>query len=122
MLMETVQGLATGDTLHAQAYVIQCAKALHQVALDQGSWANAQLLIPTPDPLGRAQFGGEETELAAVQRHRKSLRELNQKHNQTNAGNTDEQGDGSGKDPETQKNTKKNSNNWAKGGGKTDGG
>ena len=34
---------------HMEAMVVQCLKALHQVALDQGDWANATMLVPTPD-------------------------------------------------------------------------
>lgn len=55
MMMELIQGLAAGDGQHSHAFAVQCAKALHQVALDHGSWQNATYLVPTPDPLGRQQ-------------------------------------------------------------------
>ncbi len=53
-------------------------KALQQVALVIGAWTTAAMLLPTRDPLGREQFGGEERELAAVHRYQKGARDLRQ--------------------------------------------
>ena len=56
----------TGDMQHTQAYLVQACKALHQVALDRGSWNSAHLLLPEPDPLSPEEFGGDVHELLAA--------------------------------------------------------
>ena len=68
-----------GEHEQVAALVVQRLKALHQAALDRGAWDNALVLVPGPDPLGRPNFGGDEGELAAIHRYRRSLCEL--KHN-----------------------------------------
>jgi len=84
--MELLQAQEAGDLVHARAFTVQCAKALHQVALDGGTWENAAHLIPTPDPMSRAAFGGDEAELEKIHQYRKSPRELRQKHEVDNNG------------------------------------
>ena len=84
-LQEIIQYLADGE--HAQALVFACqmSKALHQVALERGSW-EIVLLIPMPDALSDPSFGGEEHELAAVRSYRRALRDLKSKQVNLDAG------------------------------------
>ena len=58
------------------AEIVQLQKALMQVAVDSGSWDNATLLLPYPDPLGTVDYGGTEREMEAVVTYRQGLREL----------------------------------------------
>ena len=60
-------------------FLVQSLKALHQVALDRGSWRLAKDLIPTPDPLVREDFGGDERELEAIHSYHKALKELRER-------------------------------------------
>ena len=79
-LAHILDSIKEGTAEHASAEVVQNMKALLQVALDRGSWDNAALLIPTPDPLARPAFGGEESELQSVQSFPKALRDLQSGH------------------------------------------
>ena len=79
LLQEVLQLQMADDHLHATALVCQISKALHQVAVDKGDWDTAQLLIPLPDALTEAPFGGDEEELELVHSYKKSLRELKSK-------------------------------------------
>jgi hypothetical protein len=79
LLNEIIQALDDGDSNEAAMLAIQSAKALHQVALDKGDWSNALLMIPLSDPIGRADFGGEEEELVHVHGYRKALSDLKSK-------------------------------------------
>ena len=76
MLSEVLQLLVNQRYQHATAYTVQALKALHQVALDQGAWENALLLLPTPDPLQTDEFAGTEEEMLAVAKYRKGLTDL----------------------------------------------
>ena len=49
------------------------------VAIDGGDWSNAALLVPTPDLLGRRQFGGAEREMERVQKYKRGLLDLKKK-------------------------------------------
>ena len=62
------------------ALATQACKAVHQVALDQGKWSTATLLLPLEDPLGRDDFAGEEAEMKDVHAYRKALDELRASH------------------------------------------
>ena len=64
---------------HATALAIQGCKALHQVAIDKGSWENAIHLLPLDDPLGADDFGGDEVELSDTHAYRKATEELKTK-------------------------------------------
>ena len=57
LLQEVLQLLVEKDHEHTLALLVQGSKALHQVALDRGSWQNAALFLPPPDPLGESLFG-----------------------------------------------------------------
>ena len=76
MMHEALQLSLHGSPEHTQAYLVQASKAIYQTALDQGDWANAVLLVPTPDPLARPDFGGTPQELQKVHQYRKALAEL----------------------------------------------
>ena len=82
-LQEIVQLLADKKPDHAHAFATAFAKAIHQVALDGGSWDSAALMIPLPDALQEPVFGGSERELAAVHSYRKAMKDLRAKHTRT---------------------------------------
>ena len=54
------------ENRRAEAYLVQLLRALHQVALDGGTWATGSLLLPTRDPLFKQACGGTEEELEAI--------------------------------------------------------
>ena len=89
LLTEILTAHDAGEHDIVGALVVQGLKSLHQVALDHGGWENAQLLLPYPDPLGRLEFGGEEGELEAIHKYRKSTKELKARHNTTEAPDDD---------------------------------
>ena len=68
--------LASGQAKQAEATLVQLAKAVHQCALDNGSWNNASLLLPIEDPLQRQAFGGSELELSWVNAYKAGLATL----------------------------------------------
>ena len=76
LFLEVVQLHHDKQPEQASALAVQACKALHQVALDKGSWENAQLLIPLEEVGERSKFGGDERELRGIYKYRKSLREL----------------------------------------------
>ena len=49
-----------GSQSQAEAYTVQLLRALHQVALDGGSWTSASLLLPKQDPLYKQTCGRME--------------------------------------------------------------
>ena len=69
---------AIGDKKVGKATVIlvQLMKALHQVSLDGGDWRTGALMIPTPDPCGRVDFGGAEAEIEVIAAYKKAHFEL----------------------------------------------
>ena len=76
LFLEVVQLHHDRQPDQACALAIQAAKALHQVAIDKGSWENATLLIPLEEVGERSKFGGDEKELRGIYKYRKSLRDL----------------------------------------------
>ena len=56
--------------------LIQVLKAIHQATVDGGDWRTAALLVPLPDPCGRAEYGASMEELELVAAYRKSIYEL----------------------------------------------
>ena len=72
--------MCTSLSAHAHAFAAQLAKALHQVAIDGGSWESASLMLPLPDAFQEPSFGGSERELAAVHSYRKAMKDLRSKH------------------------------------------
>ena len=92
---ELVQFLVQGDVQHATAFGVLLLQAIHQTALDGGSWDNAIHILPTADPLGRPCFGADETTLLEVHRYRKALKELRGQQPQRKEGEDgEEQQDG----------------------------
>ena len=79
-IAELVQHFLEGRVQHAAAYGALLLQALHQVALDQGDWSNAVHILPSPDPLGRAEFGAGETAMSEIAAYRRALKELKKKH------------------------------------------
>jgi hypothetical protein len=75
-MSQALELLLRGKTQAGAAYLTQMVKAVHQVALDQGDWRTAILMIPEEDPLGRPDFGGDELELKRIHSHRKAIKEL----------------------------------------------
>ena len=76
LVLEIVQLHHDNQPEMAGALAVQIAKALHQVALDKGSWENATLLVPLEEAGERSLFGGDERELRGIYKYKKSLREL----------------------------------------------
>jgi len=66
-------GALEGKPLAALALVGQVCKALHQAALNQGSWEIAALLIPLPDPAKPPQFSGTWEEMSAAANYREGM-------------------------------------------------
>ena len=58
------------------AALVQLCKALHQVSIDGGSWANAALPLPWEDPTERDLFGGTEAEMQMASSFNKGIRDL----------------------------------------------
>ena len=75
-LSEAFQLGIDAEHLHVLAMITQMLKSLHQCALDDGDWGSAALIIPTENPSGRPEFGGDEHELEQIVSYRKSMREL----------------------------------------------
>ena len=56
--------------------LVQGLKALHQVALDGGSWSNAVLPLPYDDPLTRDLWAGDELEMQTAVKFTRSVKDL----------------------------------------------
>ena len=76
MMSEVLQFLMAGKVMHTTAYAVQSMKCMHQVALDKGDWGVTLHLLPTANPLEKAEFGGDEQELEFIHSYMKALREL----------------------------------------------
>ena len=72
----------------AEAYLVQLLRALHQVAIDGGQWDTGTLLLPTPDPIYRYQFGGTEEDLEVIAGYQDTIEKL-RKQEWRPPGNTD---------------------------------
>jgi len=66
-------GALEGKPLAALALVGQVCKALHQAALNLGSWEIATLFIPLPDPAKPPQFSGTWEEMSAAANYREGM-------------------------------------------------
>ena len=60
----------------AAATAVQVLKAIHQTALDGGSWNSSDLLLPWDDPLARDLFGGDEEEMMATAAWNRGVKDL----------------------------------------------
>ena len=92
LMSDILQLLEGEETDQAIGLTVQGLKALHQVALDSGGSDTALLLLPDEDPLARPAFGGEEAELEAAYRYKKSLRELRAQQGSRAGGSLDDAG------------------------------
>ena len=78
-LLDIYNEVGSEETAPLGAVIVQSIKCLHQVALDHGDWSTAQWLLPTPDPSGRSDFGGDEQELRWIHAYKKSMKDLKAK-------------------------------------------
>ena len=76
MLSHILEKLEQGQTEQAAATCVQALKAVHQTALDGGSWNCSTLLLPYEDPLARDLFGGDEDEMMATAAWNRGVRDL----------------------------------------------
>ncbi|CAE7359145.1 unnamed protein product [Symbiodinium sp. CCMP2456] len=76
MLGAILDLILKGKYERAGLQVVQCLRAVHQAAINQGSWDVAWLLTNLPDPLARRRFGGEEEGLETIAAYVKSVQEL----------------------------------------------
>ena len=60
----------------AGATAVQLLKAIHQTALDGGSWNSAIHLLPWDDPLQKDLFGGDEQEMMAAAAWNRGIKDL----------------------------------------------
>lgn len=58
------------------SYTALLSQAIHQAALDNGSWHHAAGLLPTEDPLERGEWAGEPEMLHAQYKYTKAMRDL----------------------------------------------
>ena len=84
----------------AAGYLTQLCRALHQTALDGGSWHTASHMLPTADPLERVACAGTHNELEIIAGYQEALRRLKK-------GVDEPKGKGKGKDKEKDKDAKK---------------
>jgi hypothetical protein len=77
---EALQHWLEGRPQHMATYVCLLMQTLHQVALDGGSWDNAVLMLPSPDPLGHPDFGGSQSMMTDVAAYRRGMKELKRQH------------------------------------------
>ena len=68
-----------GQPERAAAQTVQSLRAVHQSALDDGSWKAAWMLTYLQDPLSRERFGGTERELEVISGYLKNLDDLQAK-------------------------------------------
>ena len=76
ILSELLEELLAGNTQYAAAFLVQVLKCLHQVSIDQGSWATGHLLLPLEDPLAPDEFGGDPEELKLAHSYHSALQDL----------------------------------------------
>ena len=66
----------TQDLAATQEFIVQLLKAVLQATLDGSDLRTASLLLPTPDPLQRREFGASEAEVQSIAEYRKALYKL----------------------------------------------
>lgn len=105
---EALQEYLQGRPDHMAAMVCLMMQALHQVALDQGSWQNAQLIMVHPDPLSRPEFGADPALMQNISAYRRALTDLQRRQKGKDKDHDDDE-------PDEAKGSKTSA---AKGGGK----
>ena len=88
------------------ASFVQLFKALHQVAIDSGSWANASLLLPWEDPTERDLLGGDPMEMQVAASWNRGLLDL-QKRVELSRSNVPRPHAEEGEEPAAAKNVRK---------------
>lgn len=97
-LSEILQELLKGRANQAALQTTQLLRATHQVALDNGEWKTAWLLLDLPDPVERPRFGGEVQDLETVAAYVRAMSELEKKSRSGATKQTeDEEGTAKGK-------------------------
>lgn len=91
-LSEILQTLLKNRPEQAALELVQLLKAVHQTALDQGSWRTSWLLLRYADPLEVPRFGGEPQELERVAAYLTALQKLEKK--QKGGGKGDQNAEG----------------------------
>lgn len=97
-LSEVLQVLLKGKTDQAALQISQLLRATYQVALDNGEWKTAWLLLDMADPVERPRFGGDVQDLENVAAYVRAMRDL-EKRSKTWApkGNEEEESGAKGK-------------------------
>ncbi len=86
---ELLQEFVNGWPTCVAAHIALLLQSLHQVALGGRVWSHANLLPPTPDPLGRSELGGGPEEMASIAKHRRATKE-HQRHYDRSEPNNDQ--------------------------------
>ena len=92
MMSMVLEKLERGEPQLAAMWASQSSRALLQVGLDHGSWANASLMLPEADPLMPKSFGGTPEMLMATHAYRTAINDLQkmklpfEKENETEGG------------------------------------
>ncbi len=60
----------------AAGYLTKLCRALHQTALDGGSWHAASRTVPVADPFERVAFAGTHQELEVIASYQEAFRRL----------------------------------------------
>lgn len=103
-LSEILQTLLRDNPEEAALEIVQLLKAVHQTALDQGSWRTSWLLLRYADPVEVPRFGGEPQELERVAAYLSALQKLEKKSKGSGKGDPDaEDGKGSKKGKQKKK-------------------
>ena len=75
-IQESIQLMADKDFDHALAFLYQVSKALHQVAIDGGSWEQGALFLESENPLTREGFASEPEEVEGTHVWRRAMEDL----------------------------------------------
>ncbi len=79
-----------GRVIESQAYTCQLLKAMHQMALDNGGWNVASLLLPGEDPCSRPGFAASEGEIERIVQYQESIRKLQAQSKRGGDGDTND--------------------------------
>ena len=71
-----------GHTEEATAYACMMCRAMHQVFIDGGSWADASLMLPEDDPIDQAEFGAEERDVETLASYHQARWQLRRQRSQ----------------------------------------
>ena len=91
LLVAVFEHVDAGRQRVARALLVQGMKALHQVALDNGSWTHGWALTGLVYPDRPRQFGGSERELEVISAYQRALDDLAKRTKADGKGGDDEQ-------------------------------